>query len=54
MKNIYIVYGRRFTNKRNAIKYHKQIYGNCDYQASTVYVWDGGELISVRNLADVI
>ena len=48
--NRYKVYGKVFTNKKEAIKYHKKIYGNTNWQASTVYVYAGKELKEVKQL----
>lgn len=54
MKNVYSVYGRTFTNKKDAMKYHKKIYGNSNYQASTVAVYQNDKLIAIKNLAGAI
>ena len=50
MKNIYKVYGHRFTNKKEALKYHHKIYGYTNYQASIVYVYDKNTLIKTKSL----
>ena len=50
MKNIYKVYGKTFTNKKEALKYHHKIYGHTNYQASTVYTYDRNTLMETKPL----
>lgn len=33
----YTVYGKKFTNKKEALKYHHKIYGHTNYQASSMF-----------------
>lgn len=49
-KYVYKVYGKTFTNKKEALKYHHKIYGHANYQASTIYVYDKDKLIETKPL----
>ena len=46
----YRVYGRNFNNKKEAIKYHHEIYGCTNYQASDMFIYKDGEFYKVTCL----